>query len=125
MEQISFLLSTFKYLVVILLDTRTVQGDGARTASKKVAQEAVEKLSFMGILLVALDLIFFVGSLVSLIAIVWLVKCELCNNKSRSPELLEQQKEENERMSDSLIQRMSDWIDGWSEANPIKTEDHL
>ena len=87
-EQISFLLSTFKYLVVILLDTRTVQGHGTSNGE-------VEKLSFMGILLVALDLIFFVGSLVSLIAIVWLVKCEFCNHNSRNPELLEQQKEFN------------------------------
>jgi hypothetical protein len=66
-EQVSFLLATFKYLAVILLDTNTAL----------VEREGQSNDEVMGNLLIALDVAFMVGGALSLLVILFVMNSSI------------------------------------------------
>jgi hypothetical protein len=78
----SFLLSTFKYLALVLLNSpngdaqRDPSAGGEKGNSTGTAQSVDEKQGqeFLGMLLVVLDVVFVLASSISVLALVWLLR---------------------------------------------------
>ena len=69
-EQISFISATFKYIAVLLLDTKTSIAEKASHSEPNI----------LGKLLIALDILFAVGSFLSLFAIIFVAKSSIRNS---------------------------------------------
>ena len=72
----SFLLSTFKYLALVLLNNPNIdaQQNPSMGGQNGVSVEEKRGQEFLGLLLVFVDIVFVVASSISVLALVWLLR---------------------------------------------------
>ena len=73
----SFLLSTFKYLALVLLNSPGTAEQGSQLRESSATAEKQRRQDYLGTLLMVLDIVFVLGSTISIIALTWLLRKDM------------------------------------------------